>query len=233
MKEDLKNELIDNLLQVLGIKFFRNFDAHLRNLLTHDELYAEGKFIGVPNQKKLFIADEITRSAITALVASADENQLLVSEVGSGKNIVETISTNGFNIAAYRKGCGTSLTSKYKQLLSQGNVVLELTETNDLFKEELILESNISNTVNKLFLLIGVFVKNTASNLSDIECSVDIPASDGKSIMESIPFADIFAYKQAKSMTISKNKTSDSLILKLKKVLEQDIAEGDKKVSAS
>lgn len=35
--------------------------------------------------KKIFIADEIQRSAVTALVAAADKNQLLISEVGSGK----------------------------------------------------------------------------------------------------------------------------------------------------
>nr|WP_298891874.1 hypothetical protein [uncultured Acinetobacter sp.] len=233
MTEELRNELIENLLQVLGIKFFRNFDTHLRSLLVQDELYAEGKFANIPNQKKLFIADEIQRSAVTALVAAADKNQLLISEVGSGKNIVETISTKGFNIAVYRKGCGTSLSSKYKQLLAQGNTILELTESNDLFKEELIAESNISEMLSKIFLLIGVFGKNTASDISDIECSIDIPTSNGKVIMESIPFADIFAYKQSKSITIHKKKANDTLVLKLKKVLEESIVEGNKKASSS
>jgi hypothetical protein len=233
MTEELKNELIENLLQVLGIKFFRNFDTQLRSLLVHDELYAEAKFASVPNQRKLFIADEIQRSAVTALVNSADKNNLLVNEVGSGKNIVETISTKGFNIAVYRKGCGTLLTSKYKQLLAQGNTILELTERNDLFKEELVAEAKISDTLSKLFLLIGVFVKNTATDISDIECSVDIPTSDGKAIMESIPFADIFAYKQSKSITIHKNKANDTLALRLKKVLEESIVEGEKKASSS
>lgn len=233
MNGNLRNELIECLLQVLGTKFFRNFDTHLRSLLVHDELYAESKFLNVPNQKKLFVADEVLRSAIVALVNSANENRLLVNQVGSGKNLVETISTTSFNIAVYRKGCGTSLTSKYKQLLSQGNTILEITESNDLFKQELIAESNISDTLSKLFLLIGVFVKNTSSNISDIECSIDIPTSDGKGIMESIPFSDIFAYKQSKAMTVSKNKGSNDLVLKLKKVLEQDTAEGDKKASSS
>lgn len=83
--KELRNKLIENLLQVLGKKSFRNFDTHLRNLLVQDELYAEGKFANIPNQKKIFIADEIQRSAVTALVAAADKNQLLISEVGSGK----------------------------------------------------------------------------------------------------------------------------------------------------
>lgn len=87
--------------------------------------------------------------------------------------------------------------------------------------------------MSKLFLLIGVFVKNTATDISDIECSVDIPTSDGKAIMESIPFADIFAYKQSKSITIHKNKANDTLALRLKKVLEESIVEGEKKASSS
>ncbi|OOS20365.1 hypothetical protein [Moraxella lincolnii] len=98
-----------------------------------------------------------------------------------------------------------------------------------MFKEDLIAESNISEILSKIFFTYRVFSKNTESDISDIECSIDIPTSKGKAIMESIPFADIFAYKQSKSITIHKKKANDTLVLKLKKVLEESIVEGSKK----